>query len=334
MTSAAGLSELGPGSDILDDERTNSARSSIMPTLAAHRDSNVSVSKFNRWIVGERARDSGDQGRAEFDSLKSLRQSAQESHRQYGASLGAASRAQMQRDKQQYDATRRLNQYKGSLVRDDVSAQKSEAARLRLEWVDYGRQLAEKRMEQRERIRQVTGEGSKRVQDLVAQAKFEEQEYEAELEERRAEILRSNQQEVARVKEETADSVIDASKQFALDRRRTIATKTKEDIDGWKSERGKNTADHLKQARANREDAKASRAKAKQLREQIVRERQKEAGQARDLRNRNKLAKDQQLLESGAGVKAVHDGIYRAKYVPSDSADLLNTSKYGKSTSA
>lgn len=168
-SAAAGLSELGPGSDILDDERTNSARSSIMPTLAAHRDSNVSVSKFNRWIVGERARDSGDQGRAEFDSLRSLRQSAQESHREYGASLGAASRAQMQRDKQQYDATRRLNQYKGSLVRDDVSAQKSEAARLRGEWVDYGRKLAEARMEQRERIRQVTGEGSKRVQDLVAQ---------------------------------------------------------------------------------------------------------------------------------------------------------------------
>lgn len=230
-----------------------------------------------------------------------------------------------------------------------------------------------------------------------AQAKYEEQEYEAELSERRAEILRSNQEEVARVKEETADAVIDASKQFALDRRRSIgarrrggggcarggcarggcarggcargarsavsrrmavraracaktkrvcatcagrrppplaATGTKQDIDGWKSERGKNTAEHLKQARANREDAKASRAKAKQLREQIIRDRHREAGQARDLRNRNKLAKDQQLLESGAGVKAVHDGIYRAKYVPSDSADLLNTSKYGKSTSA
>ena len=55
---------------------------------------------------------------------------AQESHRQYGASLGAASRAQMQRDKQQYDAMRRENQLKGSLVREDVTAQKSEAARL------------------------------------------------------------------------------------------------------------------------------------------------------------------------------------------------------------
>ena len=39
-------------------------------------------------------------------------------------------------------------------------------------------------------------------------------------------------------------------------------------------------------------------------------------------------------LEAGAGVKAQHDGIYRAKYVPQDSAEYLEKSKYGKSTTA
>lgn len=94
----------------------------------------------------------------------------------------------------------------------------------------------------------------------------------------------------------------------------------------------KNTADHLKTARANRADAEASRAKAKELREKIMQQKQKEANAARELMKRNKLVREQALLDSGAGVKAVHDNLYRAKYVPADSATLLETSKLGKAT--
>jgi len=101
---------------------------------------------------------------------------------------------------------------------------------------------------------------------------------------------------------------------------------------GWRSQRSKNTDEHLKSARKNRAEAEATRAHAKKLREHLRLQRQKEANDAREARKRNKLAKDQQILESNTGVKAVHDGIYRAKYVPSDSAEYLNGSKYGKST--
>ena len=75
-------------------------------------------------------------------------------------------------------------------MRDEVASQKEEAERLKQEWVDYGRKLAEKDAEQRQKIRNVCGEGSKRVQDMVALAKFEEEEYERELAHRRAELLR------------------------------------------------------------------------------------------------------------------------------------------------
>lgn len=47
---------------------------------------------------------------------------------------------------------------------------------------------------------------------------------------------------------------------------------------------------------------------------------------------RNKLNKDQQTLESGANVKALHDGMYRARFVPQESAEYLEKSRYGKST--
>ena len=100
----------------------------------------------------------------------------------------------------------------------------------------------------------------------------------------------------------------------------------------WRSQRSRNTQDHLKSARANRADAEATRAHAKKLRERLVLQRQKEASVTREAMKRNKLTKDQAMLETGANVKAVHDGIYRAKYVPSASADYLASSKYGKST--
>ena len=319
--------------DALDDQ-CSSTRSAIMTTVTAHRDSAISVSRFNRFIVGELARKNGDEGRVLMDSLRKQRDHAAETHRQYGASLGAASRAQMQRDKQKYDAMRESNLLKGLQVREDVASQKDEAQRLRTEWVEYGRKLAQKDAEQRRRIREVTGENSKLVLDKVAQAKFEEEEYERELATRRQEILRENQAEVRRVKEETSDAVTDASKQFALDRRRSLAERTKEHVSKWRESRAQNTSEHLKSARKNRADAEATRAHAKKLREKLAQQRKQDADAAREKMKRNKLQRDNMLLEAGQTTRQIHDSIYRSKYVPQDSADYLVNSKYGKSTTA
>ena len=81
---------------------------------------------------------------------------------------------------------------------------------------------------------------------------------------------------------ETADAVIDAAKQFALDRRKEQAKTTKAATSQWKKEQAKNTADHLKQARQNRAEAEATRAHTKKLREEIVKKRQKEAERQRE----------------------------------------------------
>ena len=128
---------------------------------------------------------------------------------------------------------------------------------------------------------------------------------------------------------ETASAVTDAAKQVALDKRRSLAATTKSDKANWE-EHAKNNADHLKAAKANRAAAEASRAKAKMLREKITAQRQKEASATREAQKRNKLAKDQQILEAGQATKQVHDSIYRAKYVPQESAEMLEKSKYGK----
>ena len=72
------------------DDQCSSSRSALMVSQTATRDSSISVSKFNRFIVGELARKNGDEGRIMVESLRKQRDHAAETHRQYGASLGAA----------------------------------------------------------------------------------------------------------------------------------------------------------------------------------------------------------------------------------------------------
>lgn len=208
--------------DHLPSHRHTKAQISETSTVAM-RASTLSVSRFNRWLVSEIKRETGDTVRQDMEQLRSQRRAASEHHREWGASLGAASRAQMARDKQQYELLRRSNWQKGASVREDVDVQRNEAERLRAEWMEHGRRLAEKDQEQRRRVRNATGEGSKRVTELVAQCKLEEAEYEAELAHRRGRILKDNQAEVQKVRDETATAVTDASKQYALERRRLVA---------------------------------------------------------------------------------------------------------------
>ena len=68
-----------------------------------------------------------------------------------------------------------------------MSLAKGGGAAAEAEWVEYGRKLAEKDAEQRRRIREVCGEGGKRVQDVVA--KYEEEEFQGYLEQRREQLL-------------------------------------------------------------------------------------------------------------------------------------------------
>mmetsp|Transcript_14210 Transcript_14210/g.36853 ORF Transcript_14210/g.36853 Transcript_14210/m.36853 type:complete len:334 (+) Transcript_14210:2-1003(+) len=298
-------------------------------TVAAARESTLSVSRFNKWLVTEIKRETGDMVREDAEQLRSQRRVANEHHRQWGASLGAASRAQMARDKQQYELLRRSNWQKGTQVREDVGAQKSEAVRLRAEWIEHGRRLAEKDAEQRKKVRDVTGEGSKRLTDMVAQCKLEEAEYEAELAHRRGQILSENQAEVQRVRNETADSVIDAAKQFALEQRRDLARSTKHETAAWRSERSANTAYHLKTARTNRAAAQASRSQAKQLREKLIAQRQRDAAAQRAARTSARETKERLKEQLGGGIKSNHDDMYHAKYVPAGSAELYSQSRYG-----
>ena len=300
-------------------------------TSGVTRDSPITAAKYNRWLVGEQNRGTGHVVRTEINELRKDRNMAAEKHREYGSSLKTQSREQMARDKQQYELTREQNLQKGLRVKAEVMAQKAQEDKQKQEWIAHGKNLAMKDQLQRQKIKQVCGENSKRVAEMTAIAKQEELDYERNLREVRDKLKADNIAEVAKVRAETADEVIDAAKEFAFEQRKSLAFATKAAEQAWKDERNAHTKAHLAKARANKADAIASRQKAKELREEIITSRQVVANAARKQQQSNKEAKDKTIMFAAGGIKETHDTIYKKKFVPKAAAEALQSSKYATS---
>ena len=292
------------------------------------RDSPITAAKYNKWLVGEQNRAAGQMVRKEIDSLRKDRMVAAEKHREYGNSLKSQSRDQMDRDISLKDQVKEHNRQRGIRVRDQVAAQKAQEEKQKQEWIAHGRNLAMKDQLQRQKIKQVVGENSKRVAEMTAIAKQEELDYERNLREVRDKLKEDNIREVRKVRQETADEVIDAAKEFAFEQRKALAFSTKAAEAAWRDERHAHTKAHLAKARANKADAIASREKAKELREEIKTSRQVVANAARKQQQSNKEAKEKTIMFAAGGVKDTHDTIYKKKFVPKAAAEALTNSKY------
>jgi len=314
-----------------EQEEIDELTTMFSSTSALVRDSPITASKYNRWLVGEQNRGAGNIVRTEMEELRKDRGMANEKHREYGASLKNQSRQQMARDKQQYDLTKEHKLEQGMRVKMEVKAQKAQEEKQKQEWIAHGKNLALKDQLQRQKIKQVVGENSKRVAEMTAIAKQEELDYERNLREVRDKLKADNIAEVQRVRTETADEVIDAAKEFAFEQRKSLAFATKVAETAWAAERSSHTEAHLTKARANKADAMASRQKAKELRDEIITSRQVVANAARKQQQQNKEAKDKTIMFAAGGIKDTHDTIYKKKYVPKSAADALQSSKYATS---
>ena len=147
----------------------------------------------------------------------------------------------------------------------------------------------------------------------------------------RQKLLQDNKAEVEKVRAETSDEVIDASKEFAYEQRKSLAFSTKAAEAAWKDERIAHTKAHIAKAKANKADAEASRAKAKQLREEIAATRREVANAARKQQQSNMEQKQKIIMFAAGGVKDTHDQVYKKKFVPADAAQRLADSKYASS---
>ena len=114
------------------------------------------------------------------------------------------------------------------------------------------------------------------------------------------------------MRQETADEVIDAAKEFTSSSasRSPSPQGCRAGLEG----RAERPHEAHRQARANKADAIASRARPRSC----VRNhhRQVVANAARKQQQSNKEAKDKTIMFAAGGIKDMHDTIYKKKFVP------------------
>jgi len=266
--------------------------------------------------------------RKEVDDWKRQRQQQLEAHKSYGSALKQAMREQLARDKAVVEAHRENNLAQGKAIKAEVQALKQAKQMSKAQWEFRGRQLAKKDLEQREKIKMVRGEGSKTLAELTAKVKQEESATAEAIIAKKKEILEENRKGVAEIKRQTDDHVTDASKKIFYEQRKSLAENTRLAEEAWVSERNQKQGDFIAKARANRDELFATRTRAKQVREQTILSRQKEAAKARKEQAEIKEILEKTAILSATGVKGTHDRMYRQKYVTAEMAEKLLTSPY------
>lgn len=295
------------------------------------RESGITTAKYMRWKVGEDSRAKGAQIREEIATWAKEKQAQRDQQILYGEQLKANKKDQSATNKTIIEGLKDANLAQGKAIKAEGAALKQARSMAKAQHEYRGRQLAKLDMEQRERIKQVRGEGSVVVKELTAKVKAEELKTAEQIEAKKKEIAIQNRAEVLEVKKQTADEVTDASKKLFFEKRKSIAENTRQAEASWMSEREQNKTEFLARAEQNKQQTYNTRAKAKQIKEEIILKRQQEAAKSRKEQEQIKETLEKIATMSATGSKGTHDKLYRNKYVSADVAQQMVASPYYKS---
>jgi len=285
--------------------------------------SDITAAKYQRWVVQEENHALADDTRDEENEWRRQRDAQRQKHREKGHSYMLDSREQLKKDKIVAEQVRQQNQALGVQMKTELTSLREAGAAEKVAWSEHGRSLAQAGAEQRERIRNIRGEGSKTLAEKTALIKREEAEYEAQLARTRSQLLQDNRAEVAIVKMQTSDEVTNQSKLYSYSLRKNMADDTRKAETEWKTEKEKKSAKFLASAHANKDEAKSTRAKAKQIREEVVQDRQRQAKAMREQMASFSAYAQKANSEGAASSKSVHDAIYAKKFVAPDDASRV-----------
>jgi len=249
-------------------------------------------------------------------------------HKKYGESLKGAMKKQMEQNATVIGGLKEANLAQGKAVKAEVAALKQAKSMAKAQHEFHGRQLAKLEQEQRDRIKQVRGEGSVTLNALTAKVKADELELETKIAEKKKEIALANRAEVLEVKKLTSDAVTDASKKLFYEQRKTLAENTRQAEAAWISERDQKKAEFVAKAKATKAELEAGRQRTKANREAIVKQRQDAATKGRKEQAEIKDTLEKLAEVSASGVKGTHDKMYKQKYVAAPDADKLTASPY------
>ena len=163
----------------------------------------------------------------EIEVLSAAKQEESERHRAHGAHLSQQARLQMARNVDKVEHARQQNLQKGLRVKAETQARRQLLQREKEEWIEKGRELAQKDRQQKARIKEVVGLKSHRVAERTAVFKQEELDFERQLRLVRDRLVLEKRAGAAGVRALTSDDVIDTAKKFAYEQRKEVANSTR-----------------------------------------------------------------------------------------------------------
>ena len=275
----------------------------------------LTLSDYNRWLVVEEKFAVAEGVREQRQEGELFRKARDDRHRERGQSRQQNTTEQMKEAKTRVDSHRRANLDQGSNVKRDVIAWNLAKVEEKEAWKKYG-----------QATRETLKVDSVNRQEMVAKKKNTGAAVKKEIDtllddvrQQRAMHKNRNHEKAETVRSQTADTVIDGSKKHFFLQRRAAAKETSGMVEQWNEQRSKNRLDFIKNFQIRAAKVRGARDGAKNMRDELKRQKQEEAAAIRDRRAgyaeaRQALLTDQQLAER----EAVNNNI-AATFVPAES---------------
>ena len=289
----------------------------------------MTLSDYNRWLITEANWSNAEEVREEHIEGEQFRKARDDRHREKGQVRQQDTVEQMKEAKTKVDAHRRQNLEAGSAVKRDVIAWNMAAHEEKVQWENFGKSVkaalvAAESTENRDALAKSKKEAGEAVKKEVQQLTTQNTQLKASIKE-------SKKKQADKVREETADSVIDGAKKFFFLQRKAAAKETSGQVSSWTTERekAKKAFDEMQLQKSAR--VKAARDASRKSREQLAASRHEAATGLREMKAGLAEARQQQLHDFSVGLKETVNSSVSERFVtPDNSRRMLQHPHYSE----
>jgi hypothetical protein len=241
----------------------------------------LTLAEFNRWLVTEENWSTAEQVRQLHIEGEQFRKAREDRHRERGQVRQQDTVEQMKEAKTRVDAHRRHNLEQGSLVKRDVVAWNQARHENRDEWIKVAKVIKQKQIAAKEQFDEHKAmlAAKKQKGELV---KNQVAALTVECEKNREAYLNANKAQVAKVKEETGDAVIDSAKNFFFVQRKEAAASVTKQRDGLEATRKANRQAFLSKVQNLMQQSRSMRDGARDAKKRLLEERAQAAREVRE----------------------------------------------------
>jgi len=197
----------------------------------------MTLGEYNRWLITESNWTNAEEIREQHIEGEQFRKAREDRHRERGQLRQQDTVEQMKEAKTKVDAHRRMNLEAGSAVKRDVIAWNVAKHQEKAQWQNFGKSVkaalvASDSTQNRDALAKQKKEAGESVKKEINQLR-------AELEKQKTALKTNKVEQAKKVRDETADGVIDSAKKFFFLQRKTAAKETTSIVQSWSTERDK-----------------------------------------------------------------------------------------------